>query len=81
MDNKLNYYGDMLQNGSLNHGSESGAGPGQQRPRYDVKGRARGQGQSADVVRNRNFKTAHKASRANHNRKAGARSKMSKGMF
>ena len=50
-------------------------------PKYDVKGRAKGQGQSAEVTRNRNYKTAHKARGANHNRKAGARSKMSKGMF
>ncbi|XP_067937663.1 activating signal cointegrator 1 complex subunit 2-like [Watersipora subatra] len=51
------------------------------RPKYDVKGRAKGQGQSAEVIKNRNYKTAHKARGANHNRKAGARSKMSKGMF
>ncbi|KAF6029822.1 ASCC2 [Bugula neritina] len=52
-----------------------------EKPKYDVKGRAKGQGQTAEVIKNRNFKTAHKARGANHNRKAGARSKMSKGMF
>jgi activating signal cointegrator complex subunit 2 len=36
---------------------------------HDVKGGPRGQGQSADVVRNRAWKEKNKASRVNHNRK------------
>jgi len=36
---------------------------------YDVKGTARGQGQSAEVMRNRAWKEKNKASRVHHNRK------------
>jgi len=36
---------------------------------YDVKGAARGQGQSADVLRNRAWKEKNKSSRVHHNRK------------
>ncbi|KNC23734.1 hypothetical protein FF38_01210 [Lucilia cuprina] len=52
----------------------------QQQPK-DVVGRAKGQGQEKDVLRNRQKKEANKSSRANHNRKAGAAFKQSKGMF
>lgn len=47
----------------------------------DVVGRSKGQGQEKEVLRNRQKKEAHKSSRANHNRKAGAAFKQSKGMF
>ncbi|KAL8589040.1 hypothetical protein ACOMHN_055053 [Nucella lapillus] len=50
-------------------------------PQRDVKGQAKGQGQSDDVVRNRRFKESNKGSRANHNRRAMADKKHSKGMF
>ena len=36
---------------------------------YDVKGAARGQGQSAEVLRNRAWKEKNKSSRVHHNRK------------
>ena len=38
-------------------------------PTYDVKGAVRGQGQSAEVLRNRAWKEKNKASRVHHNRK------------
>ncbi|XP_030378474.1 activating signal cointegrator 1 complex subunit 2 [Scaptodrosophila lebanonensis] len=47
----------------------------------DVVGAAKGQGQSRETQRNRGQKEAHKSSRANHNRKAGAAYKRSKGML
>lgn len=47
----------------------------------DVVGRSKGQGQEKDVIRNRQKKESNKSSRANHNRKAGAAYKQSKGMF
>ena len=47
----------------------------------DVVGRSKGQGQDKEVLRNRQKKDANKSSRANHNRKAGAAFKQSKGMF
>lgn len=47
----------------------------------DVVGRSKGQGQEKDVLRNRQKKEANKSLRANHNRKAGAAFKQSKGMF
>lgn len=47
----------------------------------DVAGNPKGQGQSNEVLRNRQQKSAHKSSRANHNRKAGSSFKQSRGMF
>ncbi|XP_073828498.1 activating signal cointegrator 1 complex subunit 2-like [Musca autumnalis] len=47
----------------------------------DVVGKQKGQGQEKDVLRNRQKKEANKSSRANHNRKAGAAFKRSKGML
>lgn len=47
---------------------------------HDVKGQAKGKGQDSEVLKNRAWKDKHKASRANHNRKAGADWKRSKGM-
>lgn len=38
--------------------------------RYDVKGNAKGKGQSGDVLHNRAWKEKHKATRVHHNRKA-----------
>lgn len=58
----------------------SGGGGGQ-RPQQDVVGAPKGQGQSQQTTRNRGQKEAHKSSRANHNRKAGAAFKRSKGMM
>lgn len=47
----------------------------------DVVGAQKGQGQSNEVLRNRQQKSASKSSRANHNRKAGSSFKQSRGMF
>ncbi|CRL02224.1 CLUMA_CG015723, isoform A [Clunio marinus] len=47
----------------------------------DVVGAQKGQGQSNQVLRNRQNKTTNKSSRANHNRKAGSTFKQSRGMF
>lgn len=47
----------------------------------DVVGAQKGQGQSNEVVRNRQAKNTNKSSRANHNRKAGSTFKQSRGMF
>ena len=47
----------------------------------DVVGNQKGQGQSNEVLRNRQMKSANKSSRANHNRKAGSSFKQSRGMF
>lgn len=47
----------------------------------DVVGNAKGQGQSNEVLRNRLNKNTNKASRANHNRKAGSTFKQSRGMY
>lgn len=47
----------------------------------DVVGEAKGQGQSSEVLRNRQNKSINKSSRANHNRKQGNSYKQSKGMF
>lgn len=44
-------------------------------------GNAKGQGQSDDILRNRQNKGVHKSTRANHNRKQGSQYKQSKGMF
>ncbi|XP_076438370.1 activating signal cointegrator 1 complex subunit 2-like isoform X2 [Babylonia areolata] len=50
-------------------------------PQRDVKGRAKGQGQTEEVLRNRRFKEMNKGARANHNRRAMSDKKHSKGMF
>ena len=46
-----------------------------------VVGNPRGQGQSKNTQRQRNLKTTKKSSFANHNRKAGATWKQSRGLF
>ncbi|XP_001354643.3 activating signal cointegrator 1 complex subunit 2 [Drosophila pseudoobscura] len=46
-----------------------------------VSGAPKGQGQTQQTQRSRGQKEAHKSSRANHNRKAGAAFKRSKGMM
>lgn len=51
------------------------------KPNRDVVGSQKGQGQSNEVLRNRQQKSANKSSRANHNRKAGSSFKQSRGMF
>ncbi|CAH1797031.1 unnamed protein product, partial [Owenia fusiformis] len=51
------------------------------KPPRDVKGQAKGKGQTEEVNRNRLFKDKHKATRANHNRKEGATRKQAKGMM
>ncbi|XP_033758452.1 activating signal cointegrator 1 complex subunit 2-like [Pecten maximus] len=38
-------------------------------PKHDVKGKAKGHGQEADVLKNRKFKEKNKAARGNHNRR------------
>lgn len=43
--------------------------PSQEAPKYEVKGKAKGQGQEADVLKNRRFKEKNKSSRGNHNRR------------
>lgn len=48
---------------------------------FDVVGGQKGQGQSNEVLRNRQMKGANKSSRANHNRKSGSTFKQSRGMF
>ncbi|EDW00286.1 activating signal cointegrator 1 complex subunit 2 [Drosophila grimshawi] len=52
-----------------------------QRAQANVEGAPKGQGQTQQTTRNRSQKEAHKSSRANHNRKAGAAFKRSKGMM
>ena len=47
-----------------------GQGQPEGRRVYDVKGKAKGQGQEKDVIRNRAWKEKNKASRVHHNRKA-----------
>lgn len=47
----------------------------------DVVGNTKGQGQSNEVLRNRQQKSANKSSRANHNRKSGNAFKQSRGMY
>lgn len=47
----------------------------------DVVGGQKGQGQSNDVLRNRQQKNTNKSSRANHNRKSGSAFKQNRGMF
>ncbi|GJQ72174.1 hypothetical protein Trydic_g3266 [Trypoxylus dichotomus] len=48
---------------------------------HDVVGKPKGQGQDKNVLHNREKKTVHKSSRANHNRKTGAQWKRNKGMI
>ena len=43
---------------------------GQSHKVHDVKGNAKGKGQSEDVLHNRAWKEKHKATRVHHNRKA-----------
>lgn len=50
-------------------------------PSRDVVGNQKGQGQSNEVLRNRQQKSTNKSSRANHNRKSGSTFKQSRGMF
>ncbi|XP_060081459.1 activating signal cointegrator 1 complex subunit 2-like [Ylistrum balloti] len=50
-------------------GQGQGREQGQEGQKYDVKGKAKGQGQDADVLKNRKFKEKNKASRGNHNRR------------
>lgn len=52
-----------------------------QKPIRDVEGNQKGQGQSDDVLRNRQVKGANKSSRANHNRRQNSMFKQSRGMF
>ncbi|XP_032295792.1 activating signal cointegrator 1 complex subunit 2 [Drosophila virilis] len=52
-----------------------------QRTQTDVVGAPKGQGQTQQTNRNRGQKEANKSTRANHNRKAGAAFKRSKGMM
>ncbi|EDW44023.1 activating signal cointegrator 1 complex subunit 2 [Drosophila sechellia] len=59
------------------YGQKSGA----QGASPSVVGAPKGQGQSQQTQRSRGQKEAHKSSRANHNRKAGAAFKRSKGMM
>lgn len=47
----------------------------------NVVGNQKGQGQSNEVLRNRQQKSSNKSSRANHNRKSGSAFKQSRGMF
>ena len=58
--------------------SRGNHGPSQKR---DLAGKAKGQGQTAEVLQNRRFKEKNKGVRANHNRRAMADKKQSKGMF
>lgn len=55
--------------------------PQEQKAGHDVVGNQKGQGQSNEVLRNRQSKNTNKSSRANHNRKAGSNFKQSRGMF
>jgi len=71
----------QARNSGPARGGHTSNGSEQARPKYDVKGKAKGQGQTTEVLRNRQFKSQHKARGANHNRKAGAMRKAAKGMF
>ncbi|CAG9773525.1 unnamed protein product [Ceutorhynchus assimilis] len=51
------------------------------KPKPDVVGKAKGQGQEKSTQINRQKKNANKSSRANHNRKSGATWKRNKGMI
>ncbi|XP_067641760.1 activating signal cointegrator 1 complex subunit 2 [Eurosta solidaginis] len=65
-----------------NHGGGGGGGGGgmDNKPR-DVVGAPKGQGQDKETLRNRDKKEKNKSMRANHNRKAGASFKRSRGMI
>lgn len=54
---------------------------GIRRPKNDVVGKPKGQGQEKNVVNARQRKNVQKSSRANHNRKGGATFKRNKGMI
>ncbi|RZC35908.1 activating signal cointegrator 1 complex subunit 2, partial [Asbolus verrucosus] len=60
-----------------NQGQNRGRNPGKSN---DVVGKTKGQGQDKNVLQNRQKKSAHKSSRANHSRKSGAQWKRNKGM-
>lgn len=63
-------------------GGGGGTGGGTGGPKRDVVGTGtKGQGQSDSVVHNRQKKDQNKSSRANHNRRAGANFKRSRGMI
>ncbi|XP_017064304.1 activating signal cointegrator 1 complex subunit 2 [Drosophila eugracilis] len=64
--------------GGFGGGGSGGSG---QHSSSSVVGAPKGQGQSQQTQRSRGQKEAHKSSRANHNRKAGAAFKRSKGMM
>ncbi|XP_030764124.1 activating signal cointegrator 1 complex subunit 2 [Sitophilus oryzae] len=51
------------------------------KPKPDVVGKAKGQGQDKSVLINRQKKSVNKSSHGNHNRKGGAQWKRSRGMF
>ncbi|XP_050308119.1 activating signal cointegrator 1 complex subunit 2 [Anthonomus grandis grandis] len=57
------------------------AGNGQEKPKNDVVGKPKGQGQEKSTQLNRQKKSVNKSSRANHNRKGGATWKRSRGMI
>ncbi|XP_063237142.1 activating signal cointegrator 1 complex subunit 2 [Bacillus rossius redtenbacheri] len=61
-------------------GRGRGRGQAAAPPPRDVVGGPKGQGQSKDVLHNRQKKTTNKSSRSNHNRKSGAQWKRSKAM-
>lgn len=46
-----------------------------------ITGKAKGQGQEKDVVRNRDYKHVHKSARGNHNRRVMAARKRQQGMM
>ncbi|ENN76558.1 hypothetical protein YQE_07009, partial [Dendroctonus ponderosae] len=52
----------------------------QLKPKGDVVGKPKGQGQDKNTLLNRQKKAANKSSRANHNRKGGAQWKRTRGM-
>ncbi|EFA08000.1 activating signal cointegrator 1 complex subunit 2 [Tribolium castaneum] len=54
--------------------------PPRPKPKSDVVGKPKGQGQEKNVLQNRHKKSVNKSSRANHNRKSGAQWKRNKGM-
>lgn len=79
---QLAKYGQRSGGGGGGGGGGSGGGSGGgQQAGASVVGAPKGQGQSQQTQRNRGQKEAHKSSRANHNRKAGAAFKRSKGMM
>ncbi|CAL1547270.1 unnamed protein product [Lymnaea stagnalis] len=69
---------EMAEQRRQSHAARRGRGGGAAPPRTrDVVGGAKGQGQSAEVLRNRKMKEKHKGQR----NKANAEKKLSKGMF